>query len=258
MEENKKEEVLEQKIETNEKVEETKSESNEEIKTENAEETKNENVEAVKNEAKETIKQVKEQMKDVNFKEEAQATKGFVTAIIKEPLEKIKEIANDPSNRFFKTALIILIIWTIAFFFNTISFTALKYATFGKGLWMVVRSIITPAVAVACLSLIIFVLNQKSENKKSLITIITTITTTYIPVIAASILSLLTLISSEVIRVTSRVGSLATVLSAVMLYFAVKAIFNIEDNKKAFIKFVVVYGIYMIASLVLSFIQISI
>ena len=254
MEENKNE-TLEEKVENVEKQEENTTNQTEEVKTD---ETKNENVEAVKNEAKETIKQVKEQMKDVNFKEEAKNTKGFVSAIIKEPLEKIKEIATDSSNKFFKTAIIILIVWTIVYFFNTISFTSLKYATFGRGLWMVIRAIITPAVAVACLSLVIFIMNLKSENKKSLITIITSVTTTYLPIIVASIVGLLTLISSEAYKFTSRVSALAEMLSAVMLYFAVKGIFGIDDDKKSFVKFTIIYAIYMVVSLVLSFIQISI
>ncbi|MBR1884692.1 MAG: hypothetical protein IJ809_07235 [Clostridia bacterium] len=267
MEENKNEKVEEEKkVNSEEKAENTENTSKVEEKKEEKEEIKveenslqdntNEHVEKVKNEAKETIKQVKEQMKDVNFKEEAKATKGFVSAIIKEPLEKVKEIASDTSNKYFKTAIILVIVWIIAYFFTTVPFNSLKYYDFGKGLWTIVKAIITPAISIACLSLVVLIMNLKSENKKSLVTIITSVTTAKLPIIVSEVIGLLGLISSEVYKVTARVDSLASMLSAVMLYFAVKGIFGLEDDKKAFMKFAIIYGIFMIVSLVLSFLQI--
>ena len=79
--------------------------------------------EELKNETKETINQVKENLKNVNVKEEAKATKGFVKEMLKNPLDKINEIANDNSNGLFKTAIVLVIIWTVV---ATVDFLSLE------------------------------------------------------------------------------------------------------------------------------------
>ena len=84
------------------------------------------NTEGLKNETVDTVKQVKESMKNVNVKEEAKVTKGFIGEMFKNPLGKIKEIASDASNKYFKTSIVLVIIWMVAVLLGKISF---KYFT---------------------------------------------------------------------------------------------------------------------------------
>ena len=70
--------------------------------------------EEIKSEAKETAQKIKESMKNTNIKEEATATKGFIKEMFSNPIKKIHEVANDNSGKYFKTSLILLIIWIVA------------------------------------------------------------------------------------------------------------------------------------------------
>ena len=94
-------------------MEENKNENieQEENKTteENKEQVKNEG--ELKKEAAEAFKQTKEQIKNMNFKEEAQKGKGLLGKLFKDPVGTIKEIVDDDKNQFYKTALFVVGIW---------------------------------------------------------------------------------------------------------------------------------------------------
>lgn len=212
--------------------------------------------EELKNETVDTVKQVKETMKNVNVKEEAKATKGFVMEMIKNPLEKIKEIANDSSNKYFKTAIILVIVWAIALLLDAISFKYFSWSYFGKELLIYAKTILTPIIMVIVMSLIIFIMNKKS--KKSLITVLTTITTAKLPVIAGDIVGLLTIISSNALVITSRISSLCTLISTIFLYFAIRDLYAEEDEKIALKNFVIIMAIYKVISLLISYLGIYI
>lgn len=212
--------------------------------------------EELKNETVDTVKQVKETIKNVNVKEEAKATKGFVTEMLKNPLDKIKEIANDYTNKYFKTAIVLVIIWAVAALLGAISFKYFTWSYFGKTLLSYVKTILAPVLGVVVMSLIIFVMNKKS--KKSLITVLTTITAVKLPVIAARVISLLTIISNNASVITSRISSLCSVISTVFLYFAIRDLYAEEDEKVTLKNFVIIEAIYLVASLVISYLGIYI
>ena len=75
----KKEEVVDKKIETNE----------------------------LKSEASNTVNQVKETIKKVDIKKDSIETKGFITELFKDPLGKIKEIVTKDSGKFLTYSIII-------------------------------------------------------------------------------------------------------------------------------------------------------
>lgn len=212
--------------------------------------------EELKNETVDTVKQVKETIKNVNVKEEAKATKGFVTEMLKNPLDKIKEIANDYTNKYFKTAIVLVIIWAVAALLGAISFKYFTWSYFGKTLLSYVKTILAPVLGVVVMSLIIFVMNKKS--KKSLITVLTTITAVKLPVIVARVISLLTIISNNASVITSRISSLCSVISTVFLYFAIRDLYAEEDEKVTLKNFVIIEAIYLVASLVISYLGIYI
>lgn len=214
------------------------------------------NTEDLKNQTADTVKQVKETMKNVNVKEEAKATKGFIIEMVKDPLEKIKEIANDSSNKHFKTAIILVIVWAVAALLGTISFRYFTWRLFGSTLLSYVKTILAPVLIVAVMSTVIFLMNKKS--KKSLITVLTTVTAIKLPVVAARVISLLTIISSSASTITSRITSLCSIISTVFLYFAIRDLYGEEDEKTAFKNFVIIEAIYIVVSFVISYLGIYI
>ena len=219
-------------------------------------ETSVNSTEELKNETVETVKQVKESMKNVDVKEEAKATKGFVTEMFKNPLGKIKEIANDSSNKFFKTTIILLIIWVVAAFIGSINFKYFTWSAFGSILLGYIKTILAPIVSVIVMSLIIFLFNKKS--KKSLVTVITTVVTAKIPVIIAKVIALITIFSFQVNVITSRITSLCSIISTVFMFFAIKDLTDEKEDKSAFKVFVIVEAIYVVCSFLISYLGISI
>lgn len=217
------------------------------------------NTEELKNETVDTVKQVKETMKNVNVKEEAQVAKGFVLEMFKRPLEKIKEMANDTTSKYLKTSILLLVIWAIAilvakFDFDIFDGFTLKY--FGRMILNYVKAILAPVLMVVTMSVILFIMNKKS--KKPLTTVLSTITATQVPVIFAEIIGLLTKISYNALTITNRVYNLATIISTVLMYFAIRELYGEEDEKKAFKNFVIIEAIYIVVSLVISYLGIYI
>ena len=198
-------------------------------------------------------------MKNVNVKEEAKATKGFVVEMFKAPLEKIKEIANDSTNKYLKTAIVLLIVWAVAILVSALDFEIFDYFTWsylGKLLISYVKAVLAPVLMAIVMSVILFVMNKKS--KKSLTTVLSTVTATQVPVIFAEVIGLLTLIGSGIIKITSRISSLASIISTVLMYFAIRELYNEEDEKQVFNTFVIIQAIYVVVSLVISYLGIYI
>ena len=212
------------------------------------------NTEELKNQTVDTVKQVRDTMKNVDVKEEAKATKGFILEMVKNPLEKIKEIANDGSNKYFKTAIVLVIIWAVAALLGS-----LKYATWsylGRSVLSYIKTTLAPILAVIVMSLVIFVMNKKS--KKSLVTVLTTITAVKLPVIAARVINLLTLISSNASTITSEISGLCSVISTVFLYFGIRELYGEDDERIAFKNFVIIETIYVIVSFIIAYLGIYI
>ncbi len=212
--------------------------------------------EELKNETTDTVRQVKEDMKNVNVKEEAKATKGFILEMFKNPLGKIQEIANDTSNKHFKTVIVLVIIWMLASLFGAISFRYFSWGSFGRTVLNYIKTILAPLVSVIVMSVVIFIINKNS--KKSLITVLTTVVAAKLPVILANVISLLTIISSNMSSITSKISSFANVLSVLLMYFAIGNLFDEDDEKIAFKKFVTVEGIYIIAAFIIHYLGIYI
>lgn len=210
----------------------------------------------LKNETADTVKQVKENMKNVNVKEEAKAAKGFVGEMIKNPLGKINEIANDSSNKYFKTAIILVIVWMVAALLGVISFKYFSFRTLGTTLLNYIKTIVAPVLSVVVMSVIIFLFNSKS--KKSLITVLTTVVTAKLPIIVAEVIALLEIISSNISPITVKVSTLAGIISVAFTYFAIKDLFGEEDDKSAFNKFLIVESIYIVVAFVVRYLGIYI
>ena len=67
----------------------------------------------LKKEATDTLNETKEQIKNMNIKEEAQKGKGLVGKLLKNPIGTIKEMVKDEKNQFYKTAILVVCIWIV-------------------------------------------------------------------------------------------------------------------------------------------------
>lgn len=214
------------------------------------------------NEAKQetvnTFNEAKEKMKNINFKAEAETGKGLLKKLFKNPLEAIKEISQDSENNFFKTAILLVAIWAIIVFAKQlIYYITSKYTKFsGSNILTLVKVTIAPICRILALTLSVYIVNKKS--KRSFITIITAMTVAKIPVIISSLFGFLTYISHKVTSITSPISALLSVISTVLVYFAVKFLSDEENDSNALKAFIKVEAIYYIICFALSFLEINI
>lgn len=224
------------------------------------EENKNENkinTEEIKSETVNTVNEVKETIKKVDVKKDTLETKGFVMDLFSDPLGKIKSIAEDNGNKFFKNALIVVIIWMVAVLIKQIFGTTNLWKYYGfKQFINIILTTITPAVGIIVMSVIIMIFNK--ENKKLLTQLITCITTARLPLAISSIVSLLTLINTSISAFTNPFSKFCNVISIILTYFVTKSIFAEKENSKFIKKFILIEGIYYIAYFVLTYLGIYI
>lgn len=210
-------------------------------------------------ETTETINEVKDQVKDSFKKDElknsAKETTNFIVGMFKDPLGELKNISEDKSNKNFKYAIILAVVWILAevilgMFYSSFSWNVIKY------LLPLIKIAIAPVLSILILSLTIFILNKNKD--KSLVTIMSVVTAAKLPIVIASVLNLLKLISRDVRTVTNPFGLLCSVISTVLVYFGAKYLLGAKDDKSYIKQFVIIEGIYYIAYIVVGLLQIYI
>ena len=214
--------------------------------------------ENLKNETVETAKKLKESIKETDIKQETLATKGVIVEMVKNPLEKIKEIANNTSTKYLKTALLLIILWTLIVFIDS-SHTTIHFYGFSRvftNLLNVLKEILAPACGIIVYSLIVLCMNHK--NKKPLSAIISTITITQLPLMIASLVSLFTIISSRISLITTPFAQLCSVVSIVLGYFGFKNLLSEEKSKDFIKKYVLIQTIYFVVAILFSLLEIYI
>ena len=212
----------------------------------------------IKQETVNTFNEAKEKMKNINFKEEAEIGKGLFKKLITAPRDAINEIAHDQENNFFKTALLLVIIWAgIVLIKQIIYYINAKYIKFSaQNILTLIKVTIAPVLRILTLTAALYIVNKKS--KKSFITTITTFTVAKLPVIVSSLFGFLTYISAKITDITNPISTWLSVLSTVLVYFAVKSLTDEEDDSKAFKSFIIIEGIFYIVYFALSFLGIYI
>ena len=210
-------------------------------------------------ETTETINEVKDQVKDSFKKDElknsAKETTNFIVGMFKNPLGELKNISEDKSNKNFKYAIILAVVWILAevilgMFYSSFSWNVIKY------LLPLIKIAVAPILSILILSLTIFILNKKKD--KSLVTIMSVVTAAKLPIVIASVLSLLKLISRDVRTVTTPFELLCGVISTVLVYFGAKYLLGEKDDKSYIKQFAIIEGIYYIAYIVLGLLEIYI
>ena len=96
------------------------------------------------------------------------------------------------------------------------------------------------------------------DKKKNFLAVVIAVVVAKLPVVVASIVSLLSSVSSEVAKITSEFSGFCSVLSTVLLYFAIKALYKEENDDKVTIKFIITMAIYYGVALILSFFKLYI
>lgn len=227
-------------------------EENEKTNETNQEQAMNDN--ELKKEATETFRETKEQIKNMNFKEEAEKGKGLLGKLVKNPVETIKEIVEDNKNQFYKTALIIIFVWMILVLLRRIlSFIIYDYYKFD--VLATIKAVLSPVLKIIVMAIIIHLLNK--DNKQSLTKSITTVAIAKIPLVISVVLGYLTYISSNISYITNPISSLLSVLSTVLMFFVIKEMFKEQENEKALKIFIKVEVIYYIVAFAFSFLGIS-
>lgn len=214
------------------------------------------NTEEIKKETVETAKQVKDSIKNVNIKNDAKEATGFISAMLKDPFAKIKEMAEDKENKNLKMAIIFIAIWTVAVFIKALAAKYWSFSAVFRNVLSLVKTIIAPALSVLVLSGIVYFMNK--NEKKSLTTILTSITIAKIPTILAAVVSLLTIFSISAYKITLPFTTFCSVVTTILTYFTIKAIIKEEQNSKFLKTFIIIEGIYYLAYLVISFLEIYI
>lgn len=205
--------------------------------------------EKLKSETSNTVSQVKDTIKNVNIKEDSLETKNFVVEMFTKPVEKIKEVVEDSTQKTLKYAIIIFAVWVIISVLKR-CFGGIFILPGGTAIWELTKAIITPALVILVTSVIILMLSK--ENKKSLTTIISTITIANTPLVISAIITTLNYIGAEVYKITSPISSFCSVITTVLTYFAVKYLLDKEDNE-AIKSFAIVEIFYLIVAFAISF-----
>lgn len=236
------------------------------------------NTEEVKEEAKnesktvsetisETVSEVKETTKNTNSKESVAMAKNFVKNFFTKPYSEMKEIAAN-HKPFLVIAIIILAVWVVAGLIDGIISVANMYSLGSyytlegfmrnsvSSVFTIISSILIPVIIVALLSGIIYLFMK--DKKKNFLAVVIAVVVAKLPVVVASIISLLSSVGSEVAKITSAFSGFCGVLSTVLLYFAIKALYKEEDDDKVTIKFIITMAIYYGVALVLSFFRLYI
>ena len=230
-------------------------EENEKVNEQNEQNTQQVNNDGeLKKQAAETLKATKEQMKNINFKEEAEKGKGLIRKLATKPLETIKEVVEDNKNQFYKTALVIMIVWAALILIRRIiDFIIHDYYEFQ--ILATIKAVLTPILEILAMAIIIHVLNK--DNNQPLTKSITAVSIAKMPLVISAVLGYLTYISSNITYVTSPISSLLSVISTVLIFFVVKEMFKEEENEKALKVFIKVEVIYYIVAFAFSFLGIS-
>ncbi len=233
---------------------------------ENNKNEKSVNADELKNQTVNTAKQVKETMKNVNFKEETMVAKGTVVEMFKDPIGTVEKVANDKENKFFKTSLYLIIVWAAIVLLRLLINGFQAMSKYDKDLGYVFEhyifklstlwSILAPVLIIGVYSIIAFVLNK--NNKRELTEVASVVSVAYLPVIVGKLIALLNLLSSDMYKIINPIQSILSTTTVVLLYFGFRKLFNENDDKKFIKTFITIIAIYEVVAFILQFMKIYI
>lgn len=195
--------------------------------------------EQLKNETKETVNQVKSSIKNVNFKQDAKETKGFVKEMFSNPFEAVRRVATEEEN-VFKKVIFLMIIFIAASVISQI-ISLIKYgrlANVGSNIMDLIVSVLNPILYILVPAVIILIFNK--QNKKSLITIISTVVVAGIPTICNEVINIIERILPGISIITSPITTVLSAIALILTYFGIKDLLGIEDHKDSIKKYAII------------------
>lgn len=195
--------------------------------------------EQLKNETKETVNQVKSSIKNVNFKQDAEETKGFVKEMFSNPFEAVRRVATEEEN-VFKKVIFLMIIFIAASVISQI-ISLIKYgrlANVGSNIMDLIVSVLNPILYILVPAVIILIFNK--QNKKSLITIISTVVVAGIPTICNEVINIIERILPGISIITSPITTVLSAIALILTYFGIKELLGIEDHKDSIKKYAII------------------
>lgn len=191
----------------------------------------------------------------VDFMDGTQNCKNFFSSFFSNPIKTLKNISQSKHNLFFNTSIIILLFWVVIMFFHALIGTA--YSSNGFCIFLTaVRDLTIPIISVGFMALIIYCIDPNKDEKCNLTNTITSVIVCKIPVIIASFISLINLVSNKAYYITNPITYFCISLSLLLTYFAIKYLYKESEDFKSFKRFMVVYGIFYGVYLILSFLGI--
>ncbi len=191
----------------------------------------------------------------VDFKDGTQNCKNFFSSFFSNPIKTLKIISQSKHNLFFNTSIIILLFWVLIMFFKALFGTT--YSSNGLYIFLTaVRDLTIPIISVGFMALIIYCIDPNKDEKCNLTNTLTSVIVCKIPVIIASFISLINLVSNKAYYITNPITYFCISLSILLTYFAIKYLYKECEDFKSFKRFMVVYGIFYGVYLILSFLGI--
>ena len=219
------------------------------------EENQENKAEELKQETVNTFNQAKEQMKNINLKEEAEIGKGLLKKMWKNPVETIKEVVNDNENKVFKTALILVGVWAVIEMLDMIlSYAMSKYAEFE--FLPTLKVTIAPILKIIAMALALYFVNNRVKD--SITKALTAVTIAHIPSIISSVIWLIYHMSSKASTILSPISSILSIITTILMYFTVKAYAKEENEENAVKKFILVEAVFYAIKFAINFLDITI
>lgn len=195
--------------------------------------------EQLKNETKDTVNQVKETIKNTDFKEGAAQTKGFLADMFVRPVSAVQKVATGEENILPK-AVIIMILFMAASFAGELIY-AFKYGSYrglGSNLASLVGAVIDPLLFVLAPAVLVLILNRK--NKKSLITVISTLVVAAVPNVVNKFISIISNLVSGISIITSPITTMFSAIGIILTYFGMKELFGDEEDESFIKKYAII------------------
>lgn len=224
------------------------------------------NAEDIKKQTSETVNQVKDTIKNVDLKKDSKEARGFFSSFFKDPLGEVKKATSSTDNKFIKIAIVVLVIWIATILISNILSTASTYlfnniGSFSyffnhlfRNILNLVKDLIAPVITILVLSGLVY--GFKKVKNRSFLTIASTILIAKIPVVAATVLNLLTIFSIHFSKITIAFSGFCSILSTVLLFFTIKDLSEEDKNNSYFWKFALIMGIFYIVKFIFSYLGI--
>lgn len=196
-----------------------------------------------------------DEFKKVDFKDGTQNCKNFFSSFFSNPIKTLKNISDSKHNLFFNTSIIILLVWVLIMFLHTllrnVYHTSALYTFLSA-----IRDLTIPIISIGFLALIIYCMAPNKDEKFNLTNTLTASIVCKIPIIFASFISLINLVSDKAYFITNPIAYFCIAISILLTYFAIKFLYKESEDFKSFKKFMVIEGIFYGVYLILSFLGI--